>query len=71
MTKGLFCGGGPQRAVQNLTFCRTGRPRWTVRYRKRPRGVREAHLSAWAARGGSNSAGRHVGWRAQAEAGGG
>ena len=41
----------PHRAVQNQAFCRTGRPRWTVRYRKRPCSVREAHLSAGAARG--------------------
>ena len=54
------CGGGPHRAVQNQAFCRTGRPRRTVRYRKRPCGVREVHLSAGAARGGGSSAGRHV-----------
>ena len=52
--------GGPHRAVQNQVFCRTGRPRRTVRYRKRPCGVREVHLSAGAARGGGSSAGRHV-----------
>ena len=57
---GWFCDGGPHRAVQNQVFCRTGRPRRTVRYRKRPCGVREAHLSAWAARGGGSSAGCHV-----------
>ena len=34
--------------------------RGTVRYRKRPCGVREAHLSAGAARGGGSSAGCHV-----------
>ena len=54
------CDGGSRRAVQNQGSCCTGRPRWTVRYRKRPRGVREAHLSAWAARGGGSSAGCHV-----------
>ena len=36
----------PHRAVQNQAFCRTWRPRRTVRYRKRPCGVREVHLSA-------------------------
>ena len=41
-----YCGGTPQRAVQNQAFCRTGRPRRTVRYRKRPCGVRESFLSA-------------------------
>ena len=46
--------GGPQRAVQNQASCCTGRPRRTVLYRKRPRSVREAHLSAWAARGGGS-----------------
>ena len=45
-----FCGGGPRRVVQNQAFCRTGRHRRTVRYRKRPCSVREAHLSAEAAR---------------------
>ena len=55
-----YCGGGHHRAVQNQAFCRTGRPRRTVRYRKRPCGVREVHLSAEAARGGGSSAGRHV-----------
>ena len=55
-----YCGGTPHRAVQNQAFCRTGRPRRTVRYRKRPCGVREVHLSAGAARGGGSSAGRHV-----------
>ena len=54
------CDGGPHRAVQNQGSCCTGRPRRTVRYRKRPCGVREAHLSAGAARGGGSSAGRHV-----------
>ena len=54
------CGGGPHRAVQNQASCCTGRPRWTVRYRKRPCGVREAHLSSGAARGGGSSTGRHV-----------
>ena len=54
-----YCGG-PHRAVQNQAFCRTGRPRRTVRYRKRPCGVREVHLSAGAARGGGSSTGRHV-----------
>ena len=57
---GWSCGGTPHRAVQNQAFCRTGRPRRTVRYRKRPCGVREVHLSAGAARGGGSSAGRHV-----------
>ena len=46
--------GGPQRAVQNQASCCTGRPRRTVRYRKRPRSVREANLSAGAARGGGS-----------------
>mgnify|MGYP004612135213 FL=1 len=55
-----YCGGTPHRAVQNQVFCRTGRPRRTVRYRKRPCGVREAHLSAGAARGGGSSAGRRA-----------
>ena len=55
-----YCGGTPHRTVQNQVFCRTGRPRRTVRYRKRPCGVREVHLSAGAARGGGSSAGRHV-----------
>ena len=41
-----YCGGTPHRAVQNQAFCRTGRPRRTVRYRKRPCGVRESFLSA-------------------------
>lgn len=50
MSQRRFCGGGPRRVVQNRAFCRTGRPRRTVRYRKRPCGVREAHLSAKAAR---------------------
>ena len=57
---GWFCDGGPHRAVQNQGSYCTGRPRRTVRYRKRPRGVREAHLSAWAARGSGSNAGRHV-----------
>ena len=52
----------PHRAVQNQAFCRTGRPRRTVRYRKRPCGVREVHLSAGAARGGGNSAGAPESW---------
>ena len=60
MSPGWSCGGTPHRAVQNQAFCRTGRPRRTVRYRKRPCGVREVHLSARAARGGGSSAGRHV-----------
>ena len=55
-----YCGGTPHRTVQNQVVCRTGRPRRTVRYRKRPCGVREVHLSAGAARGGGSSAGRHV-----------
>ena len=50
MSQRRFCGGGPRRIVQNQAFCRTGRPRRTVLYRKRPRSVREAHLSAAAAR---------------------
>ena len=54
------CDGGPHRAVQNQGSYCTGRPRRTVRYRKRRCGVREAHLSAWAARGGGSSAGCHV-----------
>ena len=52
--------GGPHRAVQNQGSCCTGRPRRTARYRKRPCGVREVHLSAGAARGGGSSAGCHV-----------
>ena len=48
------CDGGPQRAVQNQASCCTGRPRRTVLYRKRPRSVREAHLSAGAACGGGS-----------------
>ena len=60
MSPGWSCGGTPHRAVQNQAFCRTGRPRRTVRYRKRPCGVREVHLSAGAARGGGSSTGRHV-----------
>ena len=54
------CDGGPHRAVQNKGSCCTGRPRRTVRYRKRPCGVREAHLSTGTARGGGSSAGCHV-----------
>ena len=50
MSQRRFCGGGPRRVVQNRTLCRTGRHRRTVRYRKRPCGVREVHLSAVAAR---------------------
>ena len=57
---GWFCDGGPHRAVQNQGSCCTGRPRRTVRYRKRPCGVREVHLSAGAARGSGSNAGRHV-----------
>ena len=57
-----YCGGGPHRAVQNQAFCRTGRPRRTVRYRKRPCGVREVHLSTGAARGGGSSAGATESW---------
>ena len=57
-----YCGGGPHRAVQNQAFCCTGRPRRTVRYRKRPCGVREVHLSAGAARGGGSSAGATESW---------
>ena len=45
MGKRRSCDGRPHRAVQNQAFCCTGRPRWTVRYRKRPCGVREARLS--------------------------
>ena len=60
MSHGRSCGGGPHRAVQNQASCCTGRPRWTVRYRKRPCGVRVAHLSSGAARGGGSSTGRHV-----------
>ena len=52
----------PHRAVQNQAFCRTGQPRRTVRYRKRPCGVREVHLSAGAARGGGSSAGATESW---------
>ena len=55
-----YCGGTPHRTVQNQVVCRTGRPHRTVRYRKRPCGVREAHLSAGAAHGGGSSAGCHV-----------
>ena len=55
-----YCGGTPHRAVQNQVFCRTGRPRRAVRYRKRPCGVREVHLSAGAARGGGCRAGRRA-----------
>ena len=54
MSHGRSCGGGPYRAVQNQASCCTGRPRWTVRYRKRPCGVREAHLSSGSARGGGS-----------------
>ena len=54
--------GGPHRAVQNQASCCTGRHRWTVRYRKRPCGVREVHLSAGAARGGGSSAGATESW---------
>ena len=43
---GWFCDGGPHRAVQNQGSCCTGRPRRTVRYRKRPRGVRSPHYGA-------------------------
>ncbi len=57
-----YYGGGPHRAVQNQAFCRTGRPRRTVRYRKRPCGVREVHLSAGAERGGGSSAGATESW---------
>ena len=57
-----YGGGPPHRAVQNQAFCRTGRPRRTVRYRKRPCGVREVHLSAGAARGGGSSAGATESW---------
>ena len=57
---GWFCDGGPHRAVQNQGSCCTGRPRRTVRYRKRPCGVREVHLSTGAARGSGSNAGRHV-----------
>ena len=52
----------PHRAVQNQAFCRTWWPRRTVRYRKRPCGVREVHLSAGAARGGGSSAGATESW---------
>ena len=54
--------GGPHRAVQNQGSCCTGRPRRTARYRKRPCGVREVHLSAGAARGGGSSAGATESW---------
>ena len=54
MSPRRFCDGGPQRAVQNQASCCTGRPRRTVLYRKRPRSVREAHLSAGAACGGGS-----------------
>ena len=40
-----YCGGTPHCTVQNQVFCRTGRPRRTVRYRKRPCGVRELILA--------------------------
>ena len=42
---GRYCGGTPHRTVQNQVVCRTGRPRRTVRYRKRPCGVRELILA--------------------------
>ena len=42
---GRSCGGTPHRTVQNQVVCRTGRPRRTVRYRKRPCGVRELILA--------------------------
>ena len=60
MSPGWSCSGGPHRAVQNQGSCCTGRPRRTARYRKRPCGVREAHLSTGTARGGGSSAGCHV-----------
>ena len=60
MSQVRYCGGTPHRTVQNQVVCRTGRPRRTVRYRKRPCGVREVHLSAGAARGGGSNTGRHV-----------
>ena len=40
-----YCGGTPHRTVQNQVVCRTGRPRRTVRYRKRSCGVRELILA--------------------------
>ena len=43
---GWFCDGGPHRAVQNQGSCCTGRPSRTVRYRKRPCGVRSPHYGA-------------------------
>ncbi len=54
----------PYRAVQNQAFCCTGRPRRTVRYRKRPCSVREAYLFVGTARGGGGSGtlGRRVTW---------
>ena len=61
--------GGPQRAVQNQASCCTGRPRRTVLYRKRPRGVREAHLSAGAACGGGSKS--RCGGQSRRMAGGG
>ena len=42
---GRSCGGTPHCTVQNQVFCRTRRPRRTVRYRKRPCGVRELILA--------------------------
>ena len=66
-----YCGGTPNRTVQNQVFCRTGRPRRTVRYRKRPCGVRELILTP-----GPHAAVAAAqvvvqnGRRAQAEAGG-
>ena len=60
MSPGWSCDGDPHRSVQNQAFCCTGWPRRTVRCRKWPCGVREAHLSAGVARGGGNSASRHI-----------
>ena len=42
---GAFLCRRPHRAVQNQASCCTGRPRWAVRCRKWPCGVREARLS--------------------------
>ena len=69
---GRSCGGTPHCTVQNQVFCRTRRPRRTVRYRKRPCGVRELILAP-----GPHAAVAAAqvvvqnGRRAQAEAGGG
>ena len=67
--------GGPHRAVQNQVFCRTRRPRRTVRYRKRPCGVRDVRELILAPGPHAAVAAAQVvvqnGRRAQAGAGGG